>query len=87
MKARHTLGELLQASIGKDGLQVGHSSRLYQSCALPQFLYGLEIFTMFATHLRSAETQMNKAARNIFGKKEIVMLSLRHFVEILAGYP
>jgi hypothetical protein len=69
MKARHTLGELLQAGIGEDGLQVGHSSRLYQSCAMPQFLYGSEIFTMSATHLRSAVTQMNKAARNIFGKK------------------
>jgi hypothetical protein len=66
LKARNTLGELLQAGIGEDGLQVGHSARLYQSCAMPQLLLRSEVFPFSLTHLKAAETQMNKAARNIF---------------------
>jgi hypothetical protein len=36
---------------------------------MPQFLYGSKVFPVNLTLLKAAKTQLNKAARNIFGKK------------------
>lgn len=69
LKAQHTLGELLQAGIGEDGLQIGHSSRLYLACAKPQLLYGSEVIPLSKTLLETADTHLIKVARNILGKK------------------
>lgn len=48
---------------------IGHSSRLYLSCAFPQLLYGSEVMHIPETLLKTIETSLNKAARIILGKK------------------
>jgi hypothetical protein len=66
LRSRNTLGELIQASFGDHGLQVGHSARLYQCCAMPQLLYGAEILNK--TAMKKVETHLHKAARAVFCK-------------------
>jgi hypothetical protein len=70
LRSRITLGEFIQASFYDHGLQVGHSVRLYQCCAImPQLLYGAKILTMNKTTMKKAETHLHKAARAVFRKK------------------
>jgi hypothetical protein len=66
LRSRNTLGELIQASFGDHGLQVGHSACLYQCCAMPQLLYGAEILTMNKTAMKKVITHLHKAARAVF---------------------
>jgi hypothetical protein len=66
LRSRNTLGELIRANFGDHGLQVGHSARLYQCCAMPQLLYGAEILTMNKTAMKKVETHLHKAARAVF---------------------
>jgi hypothetical protein len=69
LKSRNILGELIQASFGDHGLQVGHNARLFQCCAMPQLLYGAEISTMNMTLMKKVETHLHKAAQAVFCKK------------------
>jgi hypothetical protein len=69
LKSRNTLGELIQASFGDHGLRVGHSARLFQCCAMPQLVYGAEIWTMNMTMMKKVETHLHEAARAVFRQK------------------